>query len=156
MERKQIGLRIKKIREDLGDTQAEFADRFSRTQQAVGKWESGLTMPDGETMVAILELGRDRLPTLSGAEELPETFRNGLGREIKIDEAVAMMTDIMTGPQIYKAALVSSVKALFKACKNEAEMEGMRGEMKGLGQKLDTLIAIVTGLQKGAEQAANG
>ena len=58
MERKQIGLRIKKIREDLGDTQAEFADRFSRTQQAVGKWESGLTMPDGETMVAILELGR--------------------------------------------------------------------------------------------------
>ena len=79
-----------------------------------------------------------------------------MGREIKIDEAVAMMTDIMTGPQIYKAALVSSVKALFKACKNEAEMEGMRGEMKGLGQKLDTLIAIVTGLQKGAEQAANG
>jgi len=136
MERKQIGLRIKKIREDLGDTQAEFADRFGRTQQAVGQWENGLTMPDGETMVAIMELGKERLPMLSDGEDMPETFRDGMGREIKIEDAVRMMTDIMDGPAIYRAALVTSVKALFKAGRNEMKLEALEGRVSKIEDEI--------------------
>jgi len=136
MDRKQIGLRIKKIRDGLGDTQAEFADRFSRTQQAVGQWESGVTMPDGETMIRIMEMSKERLPMLSDNEDMPETFKDGLGRDIKIEDAVKMMTDIMDGPAIYRAALVTSVKALFKAGRNEMKLEALEGRVSKIEDEI--------------------
>lgn len=45
---------IKKIRHELGLTQADFAKLFGVHQTAVSQWETGRTMPDLETVINIV------------------------------------------------------------------------------------------------------
>jgi len=97
---------------------------------------------------------------------LPATFKDGLGRDIKVEDAVRMMEDIMSGPDIYKVALMTSVKALFRAGRNEMELEIMKGRMDGFEQRMEAredrtekmFAAIMSALtpQKGASQSING
>jgi len=46
MQNNIVGKRIKKGREKLGLSQAEFAKKVHVSQQAVGKWERGESLPD--------------------------------------------------------------------------------------------------------------
>ena len=44
---------FKRLRLEKGISQANFADYFNLTQQAVGKWEKGTATPDYETLKKI-------------------------------------------------------------------------------------------------------
>ena len=46
MDQEKIGKLIKKIRKENKLTQAEFAEKYNVTYQAVSKWENGKNMPD--------------------------------------------------------------------------------------------------------------
>ena len=50
---KTIGTRIKKLRQQKGITQAQFADILFVSYQAVSNWERGITPPDLENLVQI-------------------------------------------------------------------------------------------------------
>lgn len=48
-----IGSRIKKLRQQRGLTQSEFAEKLSVSFQAVSNWERGITPPDIENLIRI-------------------------------------------------------------------------------------------------------
>ena len=47
---------IKKLREEAGLTQDEFAEKIFVTRTAVSKWENGNCMPDSGIIVALCEI----------------------------------------------------------------------------------------------------
>ena len=53
---KQVGKRIKDLRQQLGLTQAELADKVGFTSQTVSNWESGLREPDIDALVKLSSL----------------------------------------------------------------------------------------------------
>ena len=53
---KQVGERIKNLRQQLGLTQAELADKVGFTSQTVSNWESGSREPDIEALVKLSSL----------------------------------------------------------------------------------------------------
>ncbi len=50
-----IGSNIKATRKRAGLTQSQLADMLGTSQQAVGKWESGKTVPGAESIAKIAE-----------------------------------------------------------------------------------------------------
>ena len=57
-------MRIKELREAMGLTRAQLADRLGVTVVAVRKWETGLSMPNAEklpTLAALLNCTIDAL-----------------------------------------------------------------------------------------------
>ena len=53
---KQVGKRIKDLRQQLGLTQADLADKVGFTSQTVSNWESGLREPDIDALVKLSSL----------------------------------------------------------------------------------------------------
>lgn len=51
--------KIKRLRESLGETQAEFAQRFAGRVQTVSDWETGATKPGALSQKILNELFRD-------------------------------------------------------------------------------------------------
>lgn len=49
----EVGKRISSLRKNLCYSQAEFAEKLDVSTQAVSKWETGLTLPDIETLLNI-------------------------------------------------------------------------------------------------------
>lgn len=67
---KQVGERIKNLRQQLGLTQAELADKVGFTSQTVSNWESGSREPDIEALVKLSSLFNVSLDfLLSGKKE---------------------------------------------------------------------------------------
>lgn len=60
--------RLKQLRKEYGLTQAELAQRVSVTQQAVGLWESGRSIPHGGALRKIGMLFSVTLDDLLGIE----------------------------------------------------------------------------------------
>lgn len=61
---KDIGIRIRQVRKDLGMTQQEFADKVGMSRVAtVSDWERGNSIPNYETLRAIARLAGEREPT---------------------------------------------------------------------------------------------
>jgi transcriptional regulator with XRE-family HTH domain len=54
-------VRIRALREGLGDTQQEFAERLGVTKQAVSSWENGETAPNLENLLRIVNVTGARL-----------------------------------------------------------------------------------------------
>ena len=48
-----LSKRLKAIRKNKGLTQAELAKKFDVTQQAIAKWESGISFPDSDTIARL-------------------------------------------------------------------------------------------------------
>jgi len=46
IDKEQFGKRISVLRKKIGLSQAELAEKFNVSPQAVSKWETGLTLPD--------------------------------------------------------------------------------------------------------------
>lgn len=55
---KMTAMEVKKIREELGVSQYELADRLGVTQAAVSLWESGARLPSA-TVVKLLKIIRN-------------------------------------------------------------------------------------------------
>lgn len=61
---KDIGLFIKKTREENQLTQEELAQRVYVTRQAISSWEKGLTFPSIDNVVSLCELFNCSIETL--------------------------------------------------------------------------------------------
>jgi transcriptional regulator with XRE-family HTH domain len=65
-----LGERIRKVREDLGATQQEFADQLMIHRRTVVGWESGVRKPRYRDIKAIADMAGVSLQWLAG-----ETYR---------------------------------------------------------------------------------
>lgn len=50
-----LGIRLRRLRKEYSVTQATLAGEFNISQQAVAKWEAGLSFPDPEMLVRLAE-----------------------------------------------------------------------------------------------------
>lgn len=90
-----IGERIKEYRKNICMTQKDLAERLGITDQAVSKWETGLTMPDITMLVPLTTALGVSLDSLLGAEtgandeinkawaELHEKWKDGYSDQSK-------------------------------------------------------------------------
>lgn len=67
------GSRIAALRKELGYSQAVFAEKLSVTTQAVSKWETGLALPDIETLLNISWITNASLHTILEGEDFIES-----------------------------------------------------------------------------------
>lgn len=102
-----IGLKIKYLRENLGLTQVDLADRIGASQQQVHRWENSKVTPSADTIAKISEVfgvsadylldteqNRQSLETLSPMEKkLILALRNG-----SLQEALKSFLSISQNP----------------------------------------------------------
>ena len=65
----ETGKRIAVLRRELGYSQAAFAEKLNVSAQAVSKWETGLALPDIETLLDISWITKLSVNALLGAED---------------------------------------------------------------------------------------
>ena len=56
LSKKKIGAKIKELRTQHGHAQWQLAEQLGTTQQAVGRWEAGQTLPDLDTFFRICDI----------------------------------------------------------------------------------------------------
>lgn len=66
-----FGERLKQLRKQNKVTQTDLATRLGITQQAVGKWETGRSSPDPQTLMMLAEFFAVSTDALLGLENLP-------------------------------------------------------------------------------------
>ncbi len=87
----EIGRRIREGRERLGWTQGGFARRVGKSQGAVEQWETGLTMPRAEILVAlsrVLGFNLDDLASDAPPIDTSDAADRGEGGGTLINQAV--------------------------------------------------------------------
>ncbi len=72
MNNQNIGIFIKKLREEKNITQQELADKLHISRQAVSKWELGKAMPDYTILVILSELFNVTIDELIMGEKNPK------------------------------------------------------------------------------------
>jgi transcriptional regulator with XRE-family HTH domain len=72
---KTIGLRIRRIRQVMNETQQQLGEAVGVIQQSVAAWESGRSLPNVQSLIRIAEhyqISTDRILGLSvGCEQTP-------------------------------------------------------------------------------------
>ena len=68
----KLGEKIAAQRRKLGLSQEELASRLNVTRQAVSKWETGASVPELDTLVALAKIFGVTTDYLLSAEEAPE------------------------------------------------------------------------------------
>ena len=71
MNQKKVGELIKKLRKDNHLTQAEFAEKYGITYQAVSNWEHGKNLPDIALLKQIADDFNVSIDELLGSEKKP-------------------------------------------------------------------------------------
>ncbi|MDR3599402.1 MAG: helix-turn-helix transcriptional regulator [Desulfosporosinus sp.] len=84
-----IGTRIKEERNKKGLSQEELGKRFSITQQAVNKWESGKSGPDPEMIKNLADFFECSADSLVGTIPLSPTSTNPSSLTLKDERDVA-------------------------------------------------------------------
>ena len=64
-----FGERLKQLRKEQKVTQGELAAKLGITQQAVGKWETGKSSPDPDTLLTLSRMFSVSVDSLLGQEE---------------------------------------------------------------------------------------
>ena len=78
MNQQKVGEFIKKLRKENKLTQAEFADKYGITYQAVSNWEHGKNLPDIALLKQIAEDFNVSIDELLGSEKKPLKKNNNL------------------------------------------------------------------------------
>ena len=78
MNQQKVGEFIKKLRKENNLTQAEFADKYGITYQAVSNWEHGKNLPDIALLKQIAEDFNVSIDELLGSEKKPLKKNNNL------------------------------------------------------------------------------
>lgn len=101
-----VGARIAQIR---GQTSInDFADSLSVNRKTVTRWEAGEALPDGASLLALLEkFGADPAWVLTG---------KGASPVLAPDEA-ALLDNYRHSPEAGKAAIQTTSAAFAKSCK---------------------------------------
>jgi transcriptional regulator with XRE-family HTH domain len=71
---KQIGQRIKKLRDEVGVTQQEVADRLGVLRPTISQMESGERKVSADELIKLSEILNTSVPYLMGLERRPEIF----------------------------------------------------------------------------------
>lgn len=87
----KLSLTVRKLRNALGKTQAEFADQVGTTQRTVARWES--EVPPSGTALAKLAL----IAALAGLEECAVVFRQGFAKELETSALPQELAEILGG-----------------------------------------------------------
>ena len=75
---------IKKLRKERKMSQSRLAQELQVTQQAVGKWETGKSTPDSETLRKIAEFFKTSVDFLLGVDKLVENAVAAVGGDFAI------------------------------------------------------------------------
>lgn len=75
---------IKKLRKELNLSQSRLAAQLNVTQQAVGKWETGKSMPDSETLRSIAGFFKTSVDYLLGMSKPLDTAADAAPSELAI------------------------------------------------------------------------
>lgn len=108
------GSRIAMLRKELGYSQAVFAEKLGVSAQAVSKWETGLALPDIETLLNISWLTEASLHTILEGEDF-------IGSRNNADRGLLRISRLLVCPQCHeKLDLQLPVKQnkLSLCCKN--------------------------------------
>lgn len=68
-----LGARLKQLRKEKKVTQADLASMLGITQQAVGKWETGRSSPDPETLLTLSAFFGVSIDSMLGKPEIAST-----------------------------------------------------------------------------------
>lgn len=81
------GIRLKELREQKGQTQAQLAEVLEVSQQAVGKWELDKASPDDKTLIKIADYYGVTTDYLLGYDDAPRYYTDpetaALAEELK-------------------------------------------------------------------------
>lgn len=75
---------VKKLRKDMKISQSRLAKQLDVTQQAVGKWETGKSIPDSETLRKIAAFFKTSVDFLLGVDRLVENAVANVGGDYAI------------------------------------------------------------------------
>lgn len=94
--KKQIGAKIKELRVTAGHAQWQLASMLGTTQQAVGRWEAGQTLPDLDTFFRLCDIYhvQDILATFGYTVPTPAAVTTGLLRKLeRLDSTDAALAE---------------------------------------------------------------
>lgn len=82
---------LKNLREKNNLTQEQLAERVQVTRQAVSRWETGLSVPDADTLSKLADVLEIKVSELLGSEIKEETNKNEVAEQLaKISEQLAL------------------------------------------------------------------
>ncbi len=70
-----LAQRLKQLRKEKGITQGQLAAALGLTQQAVGRWETGASSPDPETLMSIASILEVSVDSLLGVQSVHSTVQ---------------------------------------------------------------------------------
>lgn len=106
---------LKDLRNLRKITQKDLAREFNLTQQAIGKWEKGVSMPDYETLGKIADYFEVSVDYLIGHEKKPATssdepsekdilYRAFCAADQGVQQSVLKLLDLPSAPFAQKLA----------------------------------------------------
>ncbi len=118
-----IGARLKKLREQKGETQVQLAEFLTVSQQAVGKWELDKASPDDKTLIKIANHYGVTTDYLLGYDDAPAYYTD--------PETAALVQELKENPE-FKVMFDStrdldpkSVKEIIEFIKFKRKQEGL-------------------------------
>lgn len=86
-----FGENLKTIRKTKGYTQEELAIKIHVVRQTISKWETGLSVPDADTLSKLADVLEINVSELLGSEIKEETDKNEIAKQLaKISEQLAV------------------------------------------------------------------
>lgn len=116
------GIRLKELREQKGETQAQLADVLDVSQQAVGKWELDKASPDDKMLIKIANHYGVSIDYLLGYDDAPRYYTDPetahLAQELKDHPQFRVMFDST------KDMDAETVKKIIEFIKYQRHIEG--------------------------------
>lgn len=116
------GTRLKELREQKGETQAQLADVLDVSQQAVGKWELDKASPDDNMLIKIANHYGVSIDYLLGYDDAPRYYTDPetarLAQELKDNPEYRALLDATKG---LKPESVKEIMAFIKYQKAKEE-----------------------------------
>ena len=116
------GTRLKELREQKGETQAQLADVLDVSQQAVGKWELDKASPDDKMLIKIANHYGVTIDYLLGYDDAPRYYTDPetarLAQELKDHPQFRVMFDST------KDMDAETVKKIIEFIKYQRHIEG--------------------------------
>ena len=96
LDKDKIGARLGALRKSRGFSQALLSERLNVSPQAVSKWETGQSIPDLETLVALSWIYRVSINTLLG-NDMPVEAVAGIERKYLLLEQLLQCPQCRSG-----------------------------------------------------------
>ena len=108
MDQQKTGAFLKDLRKEKGLTQEQLGDRFFVSSRTVSRWETGSTMPDVGTLIALADFyGVDIRELIDGERKNVTTDPETRRTLVKVAEYAAEEEKQTHGPLLYTALGVS-------------------------------------------------